>query len=75
MVMWNHGEFPPEDPVYERFILRRITFPRPDSPIYTVDDLVEDIYPCFNVPENFKEESGHEMLEEMLWELCTERYP
>ncbi len=75
MVVFNYAKPLPEDPPYGRFILRRITFPRPDSPIFTQEDLVDDIYPCFNVPENVREEPGHEMLEEMLWELSTERYP
>ena len=79
MVMWHPWSFfresPPEDPPYERLILRRITYFRPDSPIYSQEDLVEDIFSCCNVPEKFREEQGHETLEEELWDLYTERSP
>ena len=75
MVVFNIGIPPPEDPLYKRLILRKITFPRPDSPIFLQEDLVENIFQFFNVPEQFKEEEGHEMLEEILWDLCTERSP
>ena len=75
MVVCNIGKPPSEDPLYERFILRKKTFIRPDSPIFLEENLVENIFQCFNVPEQFKEEEGHEMLEEILWDLCTERSP
>jgi hypothetical protein len=75
MVVFNYGKPLPEDLPYRMFPLRKITFPQPDSLIYTVDDLVEDIYACFDVPDNFRDESGHEIVKEMLWDLYTERSP
>ncbi len=75
MVVFNYTKPPPEEPLYGRLILRRITFLRPDSTIFSEEDLVEDIFSFFNVPEEFREEQGHETLEEKLWELHTERNP
>ena len=75
MVVFNYAKPPPEGPLYGRLILRRITFLRPDSTIFSEENLVEDIFPCFNVPENIREGQGHETLEEMLWELHSERNP
>ncbi len=73
MVVFNYGRMPPEEPRYGRLILRRTTALRPDSSIYSIEDLVEDIYSVLNIPEGFRGEQGHEMLEEMSWELFTER--
>ena len=75
MGIWTPGESEPEDPPYERLILRRVTYPRPDSPIYIVEDLVEDVFPLLNVPENFREKPEYEILEKMVWDLCTDINP
>ena len=75
MVVFNYAKLPPEEPRYGRFILRWITVLRPDSSIYSIEDPVENIFSCFNVPENFREEDGQETLEEILRELHTERSP
>jgi hypothetical protein len=75
MVIWTLGESPPEDPPYERLILRRITFFREESPIFSVENLVEERSENFYGLENLEGESGHEVLKEMLWELFTERSP